>query len=461
MQLKKNKIYNYLTFFLILHLIIWTLVPTISNHNLPLDTIEAIAWGNNLDWGYSKHPPLSAWAVEIFFNIFGNQDWAYYLLSQIFVTLTFLIIFKFSEDFFKNKIYSFLSILLLVGIYFYNFTTPEFNVYICTLPFLALTVLFCWKGIDKNDYVSWLLFGFFAGLGVLSHYLFFYLLVGLDFFFIYLIITKKFNLRCLVSIFSFILVITPHFIWLLDNNFTTVTYALERTGAENLNRFLNHLIHPSIFLGKQIGILIPFLIMCSIIIPNFKNKIYLKDKKLLFLISITVTPLVLIFITSLILGIKIRTMWMTPFYLFVGVLFIYVFKKKISLRNLKYFLSVVLIFFILSPITYLFISITQTDKRTDYPGKKVSRIIQKKWDENFVNKIELVAGDEWYGGNLSYHLKSRPKWDDISDDAKEISIKDINGGVVIIGEFKILSDICNGIFFKSENEGVCMIGKKK
>ena len=88
-------------------------------------------------------------------------------------------------------------------------------------------------------------------------------------------------------------------------------------------------------------------------------------------------------------------------------------------------------------------------------------MVQKKWDENFVNKIVLVAGDEWYGGNLSYHLKSRPKWDDISDDAKEISIKDINGGVVIIGEFKILSDICNGIFFKSENEGVCMIGKKK
>jgi len=118
MQLKKNKIYNYLTFFLILHLIIWTLVPTISNHNLPLDTIEAIAWGNNLDWGYSKHPPLSAWAVEIFFNIFGNQDWAYYLLSQIFVTLTFLIIFKFSEDFFKNKFNIFLSFLFLLEFIF-------------------------------------------------------------------------------------------------------------------------------------------------------------------------------------------------------------------------------------------------------------------------------------------------------------------------------------------------------
>ena len=68
MIVKKNilKIYYYL--FLLSHLIlIWTLVPTFSNINLPLDTIEALAWGSNLDWGFDKHPPFSAFAVELFF----------------------------------------------------------------------------------------------------------------------------------------------------------------------------------------------------------------------------------------------------------------------------------------------------------------------------------------------------------------------------------------------------------
>ena len=55
------------------------------NTNLPLDTIEALAWGSNLDWGFNKHPPLSAFAVEIFYTLFGTSDWSYYLLSQIFV----------------------------------------------------------------------------------------------------------------------------------------------------------------------------------------------------------------------------------------------------------------------------------------------------------------------------------------------------------------------------------------
>ena len=78
------------------------MIPSISNINLPLDTIEALAWGNNLDWGYNKHPPLSAFAVEIFYQIFGNQDWAYYFLIEA-SPIDSLGHSKISFDFFENK----------------------------------------------------------------------------------------------------------------------------------------------------------------------------------------------------------------------------------------------------------------------------------------------------------------------------------------------------------------------
>jgi hypothetical protein len=141
----KRKINELFYIFITLHLILWTLIPSITNHNLPLDTIEALAWGSNLDWGFNKHPPASAFFVEIFYQIFGSQDWAFYLLSQIFVIVSFFIVWKFSNEIFKNKIHSILSILLLEGIYFYNFTTPEFNVNVCQLPFWSLTVYYSWK----------------------------------------------------------------------------------------------------------------------------------------------------------------------------------------------------------------------------------------------------------------------------------------------------------------------------
>ena len=112
-NIKPNKIIFYL---LTVHLLVWTLIPYISNNNLPLDTIEALAWGSNLEWGFDKHPPFSAFAVEIFYKIFGNKDWAYYLLSQIFVITAFFTVYKFSEDFFNNKKFALLSVFLLEGI---------------------------------------------------------------------------------------------------------------------------------------------------------------------------------------------------------------------------------------------------------------------------------------------------------------------------------------------------------
>ena len=69
-MITKKNISNVFVIFLFFHLLIWTLIPTLSNVNLPLDTIEALAWGSNLDWGFNKHPPLSAIAVEFVYFIF-------------------------------------------------------------------------------------------------------------------------------------------------------------------------------------------------------------------------------------------------------------------------------------------------------------------------------------------------------------------------------------------------------
>ena len=164
MILKKN-INNTFYLFLFLHLLVWTLIPSFSNINLPLDTIEALAWGSNLDWGFTKHPPFSAFAVEFFYKIFGNQDWAYYLLSQIFVITAFYFVWKLSNLVFENKVHSLMSVLILSSIFFYNFTTPEFNVNVSQLPFWALSVYFFWKCLNFNKKTDWIFFGVFSALG--------------------------------------------------------------------------------------------------------------------------------------------------------------------------------------------------------------------------------------------------------------------------------------------------------
>ena len=438
MMLNKINIKNIFYIFITMHLILWTAIPSITNNNLPLDTIEALAWGSNLDWGFNKHPPASAFFLEIFYQVFGSNDWAYYLLSQIFVITTFFIVFNFAEKIFNNKILSLISVFLLEGIYFYNFTTPEFNVNVCQLPFWAACVFYSWKLFNNKeiDLKDCLWLGLFASIGFLSKYLFIYLLIAIDLLFFYIIFIKKykkFDFKYLISLEVFIVLLVPHFIWLINNDFVTITYGLARTGLENSN-ILDHLTYPVTFLIKQIGILIPFFIMSFFLIKRFKFKISLKDKKLLFLIFINLIPIALMFLTSFITGSKIRTMWMTPFYLFFGVLVVYIFQAQINLKRLNKFISAFLILFFISPFLYAYISITEKDKRTDYLGKQIAIKTQYAWSQDHKEPINVVLGNEWLAGNLSYHLESRPTWEGVITEDK----------LNLLSKFTCIDDICIG-----------------
>ena len=420
MNVLNRNINNIFLIFLFSHLIVWTIIPTLTNNNLPLDTIEALAWGSNLDWGFNKHPPMSAFFSEIFFQIFGPQDWAYYLLSQMFVLIAFYYVFKFANEILENSKLGLLSVFLLVSVYFYNFTTPEFNVNVCQLPFWSLVVYFSWKIYSSKEikFLDCFLVGLFGALGFLSKYLFVYLLVSIFLLFIYLIFfqkKKKFDFKYLITIEVFLILLVPHFIWLYHNDFITILYGIKRTSLENPN-ILNHIHYPIIFLIKQIGTLVPFFFLIWLLIKKINLKFNFKDKKLLFLMTINILPIFLMLLTSIITGSKIRTMWMTPFYLFFGVFFIYIFKLQINLKKIKIFLYSFLFLFFLSPVTYSYISISQTEKRTDYPGKEIAKKTQAIWNRDFEKEIQFVTGDEWKAGNLSYHLKSRPVWEGFSID---------------------------------------------
>ena len=193
-------------------------------------------------------------------------------------------------------------------------------------------------------------------------------------------------------------------------------------------------------------------------INKFKiNKIVL-DQKLIFLFFTFLIPLLFIFLTSMIMGAKLRTMWMTPFYLLAGVVIIQIFRKNINLNKIKKFYIVFVFFFLISPGTYALISLKNDFKRTDYPGKEIARLVQNKWDDNFSNDIKFVVGDEWYAGNLSYHLISRPRWlMELKDKSQELNI---NEGIIYTGNPKILKKICPGVFGVIKPIGYCMIGIK-
>ena len=149
----------------------------------------------------------------------------------------------------------------------------------------------------------------------------------------------------------------------------------------------------------------------------------------------------------------------TILFIFWSIFFVYIFESKYNLKKIRNFFFVFFILFLFSPALYLYISISDSDKRTDYPGKEIAYLVQSKWNKNFNNEIGIIVGDEWFGGNLSYHLNSRPKW---FNKLEKNKIKTISsaGGVVYIENPKILKKICPGVYGTINPVGICMIGSK-
>ena len=451
---KEKKIFYLLCLY---HLIIWTAVPYFSNKNLPLDVIEALAWGQEFNLGYNKHPPLSAWIPGFFFKIFGNKDWIYYLLSQVFIVISFIFLWKLSSFFFKKKYQILLSILLIEGIAFYTFETPQFNVNICQIPLWIGTVYFFLKSIKKNKISDWIFLGTFSALGFLTKYIFAYLLISLFFYLIIILIKdKKIKLNFLYALLTFFLIISPHFIWLTQNDFTTIYYALKRGGLNEANIY-NHLLNPLKFLINQIIILLPFILLIYLLVKKIKIKLTLNNEKFIFLLFSFLLPFILILITSIITGSRIRTMWMIPFYSLIGIFFIFLYQDQINVKKLKNFIFLLIIFLVLSPILYSLRSI-YSDSRTGYEGKKIAIEIEKEWKNFSKEKIYHVGFSEWYAGNLSYHLNNRPKvfLEENNDFFKKPAViiaKDV--GVSLCNLKNV--NIKNIMYKKIDNHDVCFI----
>ncbi|MDE1947520.1 MAG: glycosyltransferase family 39 protein [Burkholderiales bacterium] len=70
---------------LLLFVAVWTWAGIAMRTNLdrPGDMVEAYVWGQSLQWGYFKHPPLSAWIAGTWFRAVPEGHFGYALLCAL------------------------------------------------------------------------------------------------------------------------------------------------------------------------------------------------------------------------------------------------------------------------------------------------------------------------------------------------------------------------------------------
>jgi len=91
----------------------------ILNIDLFYDEAYYYYWSKHLAFGYYSKPPMIAYVIYIFTHIFGNSELAIRLASNLFYSLTAIIVFLIAKEIFKKEkiaLLSGLSYIILPGI---------------------------------------------------------------------------------------------------------------------------------------------------------------------------------------------------------------------------------------------------------------------------------------------------------------------------------------------------------
>lgn len=233
---------NFFLFFLLFTLVVLTAVPSLLYRALPLDTVEAVVWGQEFSLGNCKHPPLSGWLAYGFSSLFGFRDVAMYLLSQILVVIGYVCVYRLGREFFSPA-KSVVATCLLSFLLFYCFDSAKYNVNIVSLALWPATALFYWRACSSGRVRDWLLLGLAAGLCVICK------LVGLMLLFLlflHMLSVARFRRRLAtpgpyLAALVGLLVVSPYLWWLVDYDFLPFRYLSIRVAEED-ERFYQALL---------------------------------------------------------------------------------------------------------------------------------------------------------------------------------------------------------------------------
>src|SRR5690242_6612275 len=307
---------------LVVHTVVWTVLPALLYANLPLDLIEALTYGREWQLGYDKLPPLPWWLVEIVYRLIGH-DFAYYLLAQAAVVAALWLVFLTAKPI-AGPIGALIAVLIVDGLHYFNYTAVKFNHDVIQLPFWALAGFAFHRALRGGWLGHWLLFGLALGMSLWAKYFMVVLAVPLALFILFDRQARKTLATpgpCLAAAAALI-TIAPHLVWLVQNDFLPFIYAEHR--APLSRGLVDHVWHPLQFAIGQLFFLVPsILIALPLVVPRRNEDtgttaIGADDFDRRIVACLAFGPVATVLVLSAISGRGTVAMWGYPLWLFAG-----------------------------------------------------------------------------------------------------------------------------------------------
>lgn len=453
--MEKKKIFY---IFLFVSTLLWSICATLRNV-ISIDAIEAICWGNLIDFGTNKHPPLSGWLAAGSYNLFGQHDFVIYILGQICILVGFIYIYRLAK-FFLSEEKAFCSVMILQACAYYTYFVfiDNFNCNVLLMALWPMCTFYFYKSIRENKLLDWVLFGVVSGLGFLGKYQIVFLFFAM---LLYLIFIKREQFRqkgMYIAILTGLLVILPHVIWLYKTDFFSFSYMIGRTHSHTNNlpeilTKLSHLFYPLKFVGGQIGTLAGcFVLYFFTIIQtgnfNFKNIEGSKSDKL-FLLLIFFVPILTQGFMGFVTGDRVPAIWGSIMVGFVGIMMFYFLPVRFKEDTFKFFTKLSYAAMVLSSICVCIFALLQTQFFISYPYQKIMPDFEKMWAEETANSpLKYVGGDIGYIFQFAHYNPQKPKviLETFGHKNPWIDHEDVlNSGAIIVGEHENMTQLTKSL----------------
>jgi 4-amino-4-deoxy-L-arabinose transferase-like glycosyltransferase len=400
--------------FVAAHAAIWTILPFALYPNLPLDLIEALTYGREWQLGYDKLPPLPWWLVEMGHRVF-DSDAAYYLLGQISVLSAFAAVWAVMLRI-ASPAAAMASVLMIDGLHYFNFTAPKFNHDVVQLPFWALAGLSFHRALRTGHLGWWAALGAALGLAFWAKY--FVVVLGLPLA-LFLLVDPRAR-RCLVTPGPYVAaaislaIMSPHLVWLYDNNWLPLNYVAHR--AKATGGLLDHVTHPALFALAQLFWLLPAFIIALPLLRNSRcagdTKADGFDRRIIGLLAFG--PAVTLIAGSALSGRGLIAMWGYPLWLFLGPWIVVSVSGRIDrtamARMAGVWVAVTACYVISFAVQYAVLPhFDHRYRAVLFPGDRLAEEISSRYREQTGAPLRYVVGSMWVGGNIGHYSADHPR----------------------------------------------------
>lgn len=398
-----------------LQFIVWTVVPVLVNRTPPTDFLEEVLWSREWRILTYKHPQLPAWLTGAMHWLTGSYLWGGYLLPQIAVCLTFVLVYAFGRELMGRQA-ALAGVLLLPVTGFFSAGTEQFNHDIAQLPFWAAISWLLWRAARQDRIGPWVLFGLVGGISLYAKFS-----TGLILMFglLWLLADPTARRRMAtagpwVAIALVLAFSVPIFVIMARMHFMQLTYVLGRDSWVLSHRGILY------YTGVQAALLILLpLAMWSAGMFSRRGRpagatsaILLDDRRSrLFLLWMGLGPALLLCVVSLFAG--IGEAWGKPMYDLVGLVAVAYLGRNLTgrgMRRLVIWAFGMILFTAAFHTTFVEVTCVYSKRleRICMPGPKVAARLQSDWHKAVKAPLGIVAGDEFWMMATGAFASDRP-----------------------------------------------------